>query len=63
MTDEELQKLALSILEHQREKAQQQKRLLLNSQQLTSPKKFALEAFVKKHPRQLKSGKTHPPGE
>ncbi|EJN3715900.1 hypothetical protein NPX16_003986 [Escherichia coli] len=62
MTDEELQEIALSILERQREKAQRQRRLLLNPLPLTRPKQFALEAFVEKYPRRLKSGKTRPPG-
>ncbi|EKQ6923942.1 hypothetical protein P6E23_005094 [Escherichia coli] len=62
MTDEELQEIALSILERQREKAQRQRRLLLNPLPLTRPKKFALEAFVEKYPRRLKATKNRPPG-
>ncbi|EEU2030150.1 hypothetical protein [Escherichia coli] len=62
MTNDELQKIALSIIERQREKALQERRLRLNPPPLTSQTQFALEAFVEKYPRRLKSAKTRPPG-
>ncbi|EES6853253.1 hypothetical protein FMM94_RS16440 [Escherichia coli] len=62
MTNEELQEIALSILERQREKAQRQRRLLLNPLPLTRPTRFALEDFVEKYPRRLKATKNRPPG-
>ncbi|EHJ8616127.1 hypothetical protein R9K87_06245 [Escherichia coli] len=61
MTNEELQAIALSMLEHQREKVHQQRESLLNPSPFTRPKRLELEAFLDKYPRRLKSGKTRPP--
>ncbi|EOS8624798.1 hypothetical protein ACNOY6_004657 [Escherichia coli] len=62
MTNEELQAIALSMLERQREKVHQQRESLLNPSPFTRPKRLELEAFLDKYPRRLKSGKTSPPG-
>ncbi|ENC7919624.1 hypothetical protein ABK363_004659 [Escherichia coli] len=61
MTNEELQAIALSMLERQREKVHQQ-RESFNPSPFTRPKRLELEAFLDKYPRRLKSGKTRPPG-
>ncbi|EHR1892054.1 hypothetical protein [Escherichia coli] len=58
MTNEELQAIALSMLERQREKVHQQRESLLNPSLFTRPKRLELEAFLDKYPRRLKSGKT-----
>ncbi|EJI7895002.1 hypothetical protein NG229_004352 [Escherichia coli] len=62
MTNEELQAIALSMLERQREKVHQQRESLLNPSPFTRPKRLELEGFLDKYPRRLKSGKTRPPG-
>ncbi|WP_032182709.1 hypothetical protein [Escherichia coli] len=62
MTNEELQAIALSIIERQREKARQKRESLLNPSPLTRPKRLALEAFLDKYPRRLKATKNRPPG-
>lgn len=56
MTNEELQAIALSMLERQREKVHQQRESLLNPSPFTRPKRLELEAFLDKYPRRLKSG-------
>lgn len=53
MTNEELQAIALSMLERQREKVHQQRESLLNPSPFTRPKRLELEAFLDKYPRRL----------